>query len=520
MDSLSIKQVLPRNTATQTLLAGLMLGIAGDVLFWESAIGGFGLSIWIALMGGAALALHVNASVAWRRQLVLWSSVALAASLLIVLRASVQLIPLLLLVIAMCAIIVLMQASSSSLGDARLRDYLRSACQFPLRVLPGFYPILARLHWQGMSKNTRVLGLVKGAFLAVPLLLVFAQLFSSADANYDRYVSQFVDTIGRAAPQHLLFVLLVGWPATGLLTCTQYQRVPTEPRRPRLGLGGEETLMIMGSLVILFVSFVVLQASYLFGGQTVIGGNTGLTVADYARRGFFELLTVAALTLAVLLGFSSIECSQRILRPLATMLIACVLVILASAWQRLSLYIDSFGLSLSRVFAAAFMVWLAGNLLSFAFTCLRGRERGFASGLVITGIVAIFLVALANPAAVVARVNLDRSFQENTETDWNYLLNLGPDAVPTLLAYLPQLPRQVQCQVANELLFRYDAYEQSNVRDWRTWNYGRESAHNGVMNTYTELFELSGREQARAHFTPRWPQQFALIPLCEPATDF
>ena len=515
MKSLSAKQTLKSDTSMEMLAAGLLLGVAGDILFWDSVLAGLGLSVWILLLGGASYYLNINASRAWRTVLVLWAGVAIAASFLLVLRASMQLTPLVLLVVAMCAVIVLMQAGSTKLTEAKLRDYLRAAWRLPLRVTPGLFPLLSGLQWRGFSNSPRVLGLVKGVLLAMPILLVFVALFSTADANYDRYVTSFIDSIGFAAPQHLLLIILVAWFAAGLLRCTQQEPLSTKPSAVALHLGGEETLVIMGSLVLLFVSFVVLQASYLFGGQAVIEGSTGMTVADYARRGFFELIVIAALTLIVLLSLSSMHCSQRIFRPFAVVLIACVFVILFSALQRLLLYIGWFGLSLSRVLAVAFMIWLAGNLLSFAFTSLRGRDRGFASGLVVSGIVTIFLVGFANPAAVVARVNLERSIQENTDTDWMYLLNLGPDAVPTILEYLGGLPEKEQCELANGLLLRYSDEMASKTDDWRSWNYGRENAFSAVSENHAALFNLSERANVIANFKPVWPQRMAMFALCD-----
>ena len=515
MESLSAEKTLKSNKNAEILAAGFSLGLAGDILLWDSVRVGLGLSVWLLLLGGASFFLNINASKAWRTQLSVWTAVAFAASLLSVLRASLQLIPLVLLVIAMCAVIVLMQAGSNKLAEAKLRDYIRAAWQLPMRVVPGIFPLLSRFQWRGLANSPRVLGLIKGGLLSMPILLVFVALFSTADANYDRYVTSFIDSIGLTVPQHLLFILLVAWFAAGLLRCTQQEPLSSKQSAAALHLGGEETLVIMGSLVLLFISFVVLQASYLFGGQAVIEVSTGMTVADYARRGFFELIVIAALTLIVLLSLSSMHCSQRIFRPLAAVLIACVFVILFSALQRLLLYIGWFGLSLSRVFAVAFMIWLAGNLLSFAFTSLRGRDRGFASGLVVSGIVTIFLVGFANPAAVVARVNLERSIQENTDTDWMYLLNLGPDAVPTILDYLGGLPEKEQCQLANGLLLRYSDETASKPDDWRSWNYGRENAFSAVSENHAELFNLSGRADIIANFKPVWPQRMAMFALCD-----
>ena len=61
-------------------------------------------------------------------------------------------------------------------------------------------------------------------------------------------------------------------------------------------LGIVEIATILGLLDALFLVFVVLQFPYFFGGASALG------YAEYARRGFFELVTVAALVLPVLLA--------------------------------------------------------------------------------------------------------------------------------------------------------------------------------------------------------------------------
>src|SRR5690606_20777663 len=144
---------------------------------------------------------------------------------------------------------------------------------------------------------------LRGALLSVPLLLIFVALFSSADATFERYASGVGDLLSQDLPRHVLVVAVLGWFSTGLLACTIPQ--PLSSRRERSFtrlLGAGEAVLVLGSMVALFLVFVVLQLRYLFGGREVIEPTSGLTLAQYARRGFFELLAVAVLTMAVLHG--------------------------------------------------------------------------------------------------------------------------------------------------------------------------------------------------------------------------
>ncbi len=76
-----------------------------------------------------------------------------------------------------------------------------------------------------------------------------------------------------------------------------------------------EVTIILGLLDVLFLGFVAVQGSYLFGGDRLIASQADLSYADYARRGFFQLVAVAGLSLPVLLWLAR-NCDRG--RPIAT----------------------------------------------------------------------------------------------------------------------------------------------------------------------------------------------------------
>ncbi len=60
-------------------------------------------------------------------------------------------------------------------------------------------------------------------------------------------------------------------------------------------------MIILGLVDLLFLSFVIVQVPYLFGGMDLVQSTPDFKLADYARRGFGELVAVAALVLPMLL---------------------------------------------------------------------------------------------------------------------------------------------------------------------------------------------------------------------------
>src|SRR4029079_6746249 len=106
----------------------------------------------------------------------------------------------------------------------------------------------------------------------------------------------------------------------------------------------------LGSLNLLFGLFVLIEAPYLFGGASHILRTAHLSYADYARRGFFELVTVVALAIPVLLGSHALmkkesPRAEAIWRGMSVLMVSLLLIVMHSAVNRMSLYVDLYSLT-------------------------------------------------------------------------------------------------------------------------------------------------------------------------------
>ena len=484
-DAGTVKDDPRSGLSREALAAGVALGVAGDLLLWDIDPPGLGFALWVGLLGAAVMTVNRHAMHAWRKQLLLWSVLAVVAASVLVLRATVVFLPLVALMLVTCAAMVFMQSEGVGMWSAAVRDQISALLRLPLRVLLGGWPLLGQLHLHRAEAAPRWQPVLRGALLALPLVLIFVALFSAADATFERYASGVGDLLARDLPRHFLVVLVLGWFSTGLLCCSIPQENSTKGRRPvtRL-LGVDEAAIVLGSMVVLFLLFASVQLGYLFGGRELIEQTSGLTLAQYARRGFSELMVVALLTMVVLHGVCSGHSGR--LRTLGVVLVVLVMCILVSAAQRLMLYVDAFGLTLSRLLATACMLWVAGCLLIFAVAMIRDRGAGLASCYVLSGVAVILLLVVANPAALVASVNLERAIADpdpargGAPLDVTYLLQLGPDVVPAILDRFAELPQTHQCGLASGLRGRYRLME--GDEDWRAWNASRSAARRAVDN--------------------------------------
>lgn len=501
--------------AERILLPGLGLGIAGDYLLRDGPLGP-GLCVWLALLAAAALWLTRAAEPARRRALVTWSACALAAAAFTVLRGLEALIPMMLFVILVCAVLTALETSGVALRAARVRDYFFTGFSFPLQLLTWTPRLMKQADLSTVTRNPKLPGIVRGVLLALPVLIVFGALFASADAGFTRYASALTNVISPEILQHIVLVGVFGWLGTSLLGIGCRKAPAPAATAPlasaKLGLGATETHIVLALLSALFGAFVLLQLGYLFGGSDVIVNTSGLTVAEYARRGFFELVVVAALTLGLLLVFDATDCERPVLRRYGSVLIVCVLIILASALQRLFLYTDAFGMTIERFSALAVMLWQAFNLVAFALTVLRDRAAGFASALVISGIGALLLLALVNPGALIAKINVERAVEDGRELDTAYLTLLGADAVPAVLDDFNALTAVQQCEVARALVGTYPVGEDGTPlqdTDWRRWNAARSTAAQAVAARADQLYAAAGAPGVRGAGLLFGPPAFA-----------
>lgn len=472
--------VEPAHLKRETLLCAIMLGVLGDLLLRAGPIGP-GLVVWIGLAGTGATWLAWRTNVTSWFPVASWSAVALIAAALMVARYNgfIQFLLFLLLPFAVSQIIML--GWGARLGRSLPLDHLYAIVSIPFRALFGAVPLLAGATRGRGPTLRRLAGVGRGLVLALPLIWIFTGLLSSADAGFNRFADRAFDffTVSELT-SHLIIALLIAWAVSGWLAAVVDHDQENRFRRiPLPNVGRDETLIVLGSLALLFGGFVVLQLGYLFGGQEVIQRVSGLTMAEYARRGFFELVTIAGLTLGLLLFAGAVSTSQRLYRSLALVLVSLVLVMLVSATQRFVLYIDEFGLSLDRLTVLAILLWLALTLVLFSATVLRGRLNWFASGSTLAGVVMVFLFALMNPADWVASVNLDRTIDHQQSLDTDYLLALGADAVPVILKRLDALPEAERCQLSANLLWRWSPVVE-NKSDWRVWNWSEARAREWV----------------------------------------
>lgn len=315
--------------------------------------------------------------------------------------------------------------------------------------------------------------------LTVVMVLVFGALFASADAAFAHWAGTLVPSFDGA--EGIARIVVFGIVASFVLGGAYLTRFPPRldalapaPMRP---VPRWEWALPLGVLDVLFIAFVVVQAAVLFGGHTHVLETEGLTYAEYARQGFWQLLWVSALTLLVLAVVIRVAGrtdtgDRRLLRVLVGILCATSVVVVISAIHRMWLYQQAYGFSTDRVMVVTIELWLGVVFLLVAATGIRMSGRWLPHAVLVAGVAALLGLAVLNPERLVADKNIDR-FEQNGQLDAEYLSNLSSDIDPAL----HRLPEHIRACV------RSDGPESD---PWYLFNLSRARADRPVV---TELPE-------------------------------
>jgi hypothetical protein len=353
----------------------------------------------------------------------------------------------------------------------------------------------------------------RAALITTAFALVFGSLLRGADPIFASLVSLPRFDLD-AVVSHTLFVGFGTWVAAGWVRSALVEDVGKRraPDQFPMSLGLLDITAALGTLIVLFAGFVASQLGWFFGGERFLRARTGLTAAEYARGGFFQMVWVVVLVVGVLLA------TRAMLRPghtlarrhtlLSLPVVALLAAIILSAAMRMRLYVHYYGLTTDRLYPMVFMGWLGVVLVWLTLTVLSGWGRPFVAGAVLSGLVVLAALNIVAPDAIVARTNLTRAAQPGSGTrallDLVHLTSLSGEAAELAVAAtlgapfgvgagaLPAVPEGQRCTAALLLLERWGpashpVERRSRDAAWRSWNAGEARAMRVVQEHLTQL---------------------------------
>jgi hypothetical protein len=481
-----------------------------DFLFWEKVAGiSFPIFILAALAVGFLLARQQGLTPA-KNALWLLLPIALFTTMTVI-----RLQPMTRFLNVAATLVLMGMLAHSFLGGRwwlyTFKDYITGAFSLGVDALVRQISILNKQPKSESNPETKpksrlVWSILRGLVLALPIVLILTALLAEADPIFEQNVEKFLELFDIENLGEYIFrgiyILILAYLLMGVFLHAYYKNHDediTDEEKPWISrfLGFTEAVIVLGSVNLLFLAFVIVQFQYFFGGEANIT-LTGYTYAEYARRGFGELVTVAIISLILFMGLSSVsrrenEKQGNIFSAFGIALVALVTVILVSSFQRLKLYEIAYGFTQLRTYTYVFIIWLGLLLAAVVILELFKRQRHFAFTALLASIGFIVTLNALNVDAFIVRQNVHRA-QAGEDLDIAYLASLSEDAVPPLSDLYEQsqgsddLSEAIAGAIACHAV-AHDEYDYEN-HSWR--NFTWQSFH---LSRYLAQKDWQARQQ-------------------------
>lgn len=297
----------------------------------------------------------------------------------------------------------------------------------------------------GQSKVS-IFGWIKTLGIALVIFLFFLSLLSSADVVFAKIVEQYFSEV----PARLFWSLLLAF--LFIFKVTQRWYASAENRFGLGWLNFRDLGVSLGTVVILFTVFLVVQAKYLFFIQESDLVSFGVTYSEYVHKGFTELLVVAffgGALVYVAAALNAYHKPEKMLNSIwerATPILAGVLgtqllLVLFSALKRDIMYVDAYGFTRARIFGLFILFWLAITIVAITLYAFGKIKEEWKVLKVFLG-ASVAVVVLSNVIVIDNYVSF-LILRDTRHTDHFYVANLSADAVSGWRASITQMETKV-----------------------------------------------------------------------------
>ncbi len=320
----------------------------------------------------------------------------------------------------------------------------------------------------------------RAALIAVPVLVVLAVLLATGDAL-------FASTFRIESAEWLSHVV---WVPLGALVFAVLATMGTEPSRANEPTGKNplrvmDAGLLLGGVTVLFAAYAGVQLNALLAGSAYVERETGLTYAEYARTGFFQLMAAAAISFGVLCAVRTpvrrAADGGRTLRWLVGAVIVLTQGLVIGSIIRIRLYSNVFGLTHLRLYTVVCAGWLGVVVVLAGVAAIRRGSAGWmAPAAAVLAACAVFAMNLVDPDGLVARRNVGRADVSTARFDGPYLSGLSADAVPWIVAHLDEAPEGERASLLEALCARDFGGD-----GWASWNLAEARARDALADRCT-----------------------------------
>jgi hypothetical protein len=332
------------------------------------------------------------------------------------------------------------------------------------------------------GKASVVSKVIIGLLLSIPLIAIVIALLSEADIVFNQWMSGVSDLLKNLNTEDLIAQLIIGLFVGTIIFSYLWSlyykenKLPSKAIKENIGIRKAWdpviVLTMLTAVNVIYVVFAVIQFTYLFGGIDSLLPQ-GVTYAEYAKRGFFELVAVTLINVSIMTGVINFTKNENVntakaLKILNSFLVGFTMVMLVSASSRMSLYEETYGYTYLRVFTHAFMIFIFVMLIA---TLIKVWKESFPllKSYIVVALIAYLAINYFNADVFIIKNNI-RRYEANIggKIDTDYLDCLSADAVPYMLKLLNDKNTGVSSSIRTQLESRKITLAADD--DWQSFN--------------------------------------------------
>lgn len=371
-------------------------------------------------------------------------------------------------------------------NKADILKFLKSLFIPFLYIFRYFTNILKNIFKQSINAQKR--NVLIGILLSVILLAIIIPLMFSSDillnTLFHDWFKNFKINVGDVIYYVFFFVLTSAY-SYGFIRFAVERRITLNENSEKYSINPPENIKNNGSkdyntqiFIVLCVStivyalFCVFQSVFLVGGR-IYGLPNNFDYAQYARSGFFQLVALTVINIAIILTIFKLtgETATKKIKSFLYIFTFLTLLLAISSFYRMHLYEAAYGYTILRLLVYIILIYEFCVIL-LIFLKIKNVKFTFIKFAFITGLVFYLITAYMNIDGYVAKKNIDRYFATG-KLDVYYLDQLSTDAADQITRLEKEKSSDIKALIQNK---KFCLQDYASNKDFRFYNYSISNA--------------------------------------------
>lgn len=328
-----------------------------------------------------------------------------------------------------------------------------------------------------LLKNDKTRNILIGVIISIPLILIIGGLLSSADLIFNNLTNKIYKFLFSGNIYQIILMVILGFLFCYTVICGAVGQTD-EKTMERKKADPQIAFTVTTLLSVVYAVFCGIQIAYLFT-EGIFVLPEGFTYAEYARRGFFELLAVTCFNMLLILVCTILFRESKLLKANLAFITLFTYIMIASSAYRMLLYIGTYHLTFLRLFVLLFLIIDAIILGGTIVYVYHKRFPLFGFSVAVVSI-CYLLFAFAKPDYFIASYQVKYDKELNAEDIAFFTNELSKDAAPVLIPILQEIYNEIPEYTVqgkeNEYYFeaimfsKYDIENYYNKIEWENEN--------------------------------------------------